>query len=259
MIDNTGALPTLTYVICYKCGMYYNDFHLCSMGAGGNSPSRFSIHEGNSTTTRDLVTAQFEKVAAELATLRDLVYADLLEGEHVERVIFDSPVGTAAERAGAKLWPGAWYDATGYAKRYEIKPGVWHYHTGADLNLPGYADVKAPVYAAADGEVVFVGVGTGTWGKLVVIKHTLEDGSQVWSRHAHLGDWQVAMKQRIKRGEQIGIVGDFAPVGPPGDHHHFDIAKIDLGAKPSDWPGADLQRVIRDYHPPLEFIEARHG
>lgn len=187
------------------------------------------------------------------------LYAGARQGAPMmSRFIFDAPVGTAEERAGAKLWPGAWFDATGYAVRYEIKPGVWNYHTGADLNLPAYADVKAAVYAMADGLVVFVGTGFGTWGKLVVIRHTLEDGSFVWARHAHLGDQAVKMGQAIKRGDPIGTVGDFAPIGPAGDHHHVDIARIDLGQAPNDWPGTDKDRVLRDYYDPLQFIRDRH-
>ncbi len=199
-----------------------------------------------------------KKMNEEIDEMLDLYAAARAGAASQPKVIFDAPVGTAEERASQKLWPGAWYDATGYAVHYEIKPGVWHYHTGADLNLPAYADVKAPVYAVADGVVVWVGVGTGTWGKMVIIRHTLEDGSFVWSRHAHLSDWEVAPLQVVKRGEQIGKVGDFAPIGPAGDHHHFDLARIDLGKLPNDWPGTDRARVLRDYYDPLKFIQDRH-
>ena len=33
---------------------------------------------------------------------------------------YDSPVGTATERAETKIWPGQWFDATGYDRLYRI-------------------------------------------------------------------------------------------------------------------------------------------
>lgn len=47
---------------------------------------------------------------------------------------YTAPIGTEAERASGKIWPGAWGDATGYATRYRIGSPNEAYHTGADLN-----------------------------------------------------------------------------------------------------------------------------
>ena len=35
---------------------------------------------------------------------------------------------------------------------------------------------------------------------------------------------------------------------------HFDAARIDLGVKPTDWPGADLSRLLRDYYDPYILL-----
>jgi hypothetical protein len=60
---------------------------------------------------------------------------------------FDAPIGSPQERAGAQVWPGAWFDATPYGTHYDAtgRPAI---HTGADLNLPNDQDALAPVYAA---------------------------------------------------------------------------------------------------------------
>jgi hypothetical protein len=50
----------------------------------------------------------------------------------------------------------------------------------------------------------------------------------------------------------VGHVGDAFGAYP--FHLHFDIARIDLGANPQDWPGVDEARVRRDYFEPKEFI-----
>lgn len=175
-----------------------------------------------------------------------------------QRVRFDSPVGTPEERAGAKLWPGGWFDATGYAKRYQVGTRPAAVHTGADLNnnTPAYnADAHAPVYAAADGRVVAAGTYP-VWGKIIILEHTLEDGAKLWTRYAHVEKMYPSVGDLVTRGSLIGTVGNAD--GTQAWHLHYDIARIDLGAKPTDWPGDDLDRVVRDYVDPLALTIERH-
>lgn len=172
-----------------------------------------------------------------------------------QRVRFDAPVGTQAERDGDKLWPGAWFDATGYCTQ---RPNG-DYHTGVDLNLPAFADTGEIVRACADGVVVFSGQ-LSAWGYVVVVQHALEDGVKVWSRYAHLnGNQPMAVKgDVVQRGKYLAVIGDYGKAGPPDDHVHFDLAKIDLGVKPGDWPGPDKARVLHDYYDPMAFIQEHH-
>lgn len=193
---------------------------------------------------------------ARVARLFDLLpLADV--GAKPERVRFCHPVGDDNLRCAA--WPvGDWYVAQGYAQAYPPNMGRKDYHTGVDLNRPNYADSGSKCYAVADGEVVFAGQVSGWQLEVIVIKHPLEDGTSVWSRYAHLAVGHALRGQRVMRGDVIGTIGDYAPTGSKaGDHLHFDIAKIDLGGKPGDWPGADLQRLERDYLDPLKFIADR--
>ncbi len=175
-----------------------------------------------------------------------------------QRVRFDAPVGTVEERAGAKLWPGGWFDATGYGTRYQVGTRPYAVHTGADLNCntPAYnADAHAPVYAAADGLVVAADTYP-VWGKIVVIQHTLEDGRLIWTRYAHLDKMYARLGDNVTRGFLIGTVGNAD--GTQAWHLHFDVAHIDLGVKSTDWPGDNAERVKRDYVDPLAFITDRH-
>lgn len=167
---------------------------------------------------------------------------------------YDQPVGSATERDAAQVWAGAWFDASGFGAAsgtYKQLTGDWH--TGADLNLPNYADSNAPVRASADGEVVYVGLCAGWQKTTVVVKHA--DG--MWTRYAHLTSARVSIGQRVQRGDILALIGDYTPLNSgSGDHLHFDVARIDLGAKPGDWPGADLARLLRDYVDPREWINA---
>jgi murein DD-endopeptidase MepM/ murein hydrolase activator NlpD len=123
------------------------------------------------------------------------------------------------------------------------------------MNRPAYADAGAPVYAAADGEIVFAGEVPGWQGQVIVIRHTLEDGSRIWTRYAHIRD--VAQSSMVKRGDRIGTIDDYNKDGAPNDHLHFDVARIDLGAKPGDWPGLDKTRLFDTYINPATWLRER--
>ncbi len=184
-------------------------------------------------------------------------WREVLEQRHLEPDEgpgFDSPVGTEEERFGDEVWPARWYDATGFAVQYNPPLIGVAYHTGADLNLRAGNDLGQPVYAPADGQVLFSGVGSGTWGDMVVIKHDpLPDGTVVWSRLAHLQRRQVNAGERVVRGQQVGTVGDSQGRFDP--HLHFDLARTNiLENNPNHWPGQRQDLVLQHYTDPLQFI-----
>jgi len=101
--------------------------------------------------------------------------------------------------------------------------GYWH--TGIDLNGPGAgnADVGVPVYAVADGIVEYAGVGGGTWGQIVMLKHVLPGGKVRWTRYGHI----VPV---VKTGDTVRAGQMIARIGRPSDwgadftaHVHFDV------------------------------------
>lgn len=171
------------------------------------------------------------------------------------RVRFDSPAGADADRAAGKLWPGDWFDATGYAT---LRPNG-DYHTGVDLNRPNFKDTGEIVHACADGIVRFSGQ-LSEWGYVIIVEHLLEDQSRRWSRYGHLnGNQPMAVPgATVQRGDYLAVIGDYGKIGPQDDHVHFDIAKKNLAETPGDWPGKDKARVLRDYEDPLAFVADRH-
>lgn len=62
----------------------------------------------------------------------------------------------------------------------------------------------APVYAAADGKVVYTGSGVKSYGRLVILKH----GNDYLSAYAHNDKILAKEGQQVARGEQIATVGD---------------------------------------------------
>ncbi|HSN54385.1 MAG TPA: M23 family metallopeptidase, partial [Candidatus Sulfomarinibacteraceae bacterium] len=72
------------------------------------------------------------------------------------------------------------------------------FHQGVDLAVPK----GSPVWATADGEVVFAG-RDGRYGRTVVIDH----GSGYRTRYAHLKTIETERGKRVRRGDVVGRVG----------------------------------------------------
>jgi murein DD-endopeptidase MepM/ murein hydrolase activator NlpD len=154
-----------------------------------------------------------------------------------------------------------WFDANPYLTLYSFgNPIRTAYHTGADLNLnsPTWdADKGQPVYAAANGLVTFAELvpAPSTWGRLVVIRHVLQDGSIVHSRYGHLASLVVEAGQVVQLGDVLGTIGG-AEFGL-ANHLHFDIShSAVLESNPTHWPGSNKQAVLDNYTDPKAFLLA---
>jgi murein DD-endopeptidase MepM/ murein hydrolase activator NlpD len=171
---------------------------------------------------------------------------------------YDVPIGINDERRSSEVWPGNWFDATGFAAHYFAGTVHEAYHTGADLNLniPYWdADAHSPVYAAASGEVTFAGHLVG-WGNVIIIRHDplITNDQVMYGRYAHVKSIRVSPGDRVQRGQQIANVGNAEGIFPY--HLHFDLSPSNvLEDAPWDWPRLDLNRLYRDYVDPREFIE----
>lgn len=92
------------------------------------------------------------------------------------------------------------------------------WHQGVDLASP-IAGFKVPVFASAGGEVVW-SAPLSTYGNSVRIVHTV-NGKTYETNYAHLDKIMVKSGQRVKQGEQLGVMGNSG--GSFGVHLHFEI------------------------------------
>lgn len=76
------------------------------------------------------------------------------------------------------------------------------------------ADNGEPVWAAADGEVVYVGNELQGYGNMVLVKHA--NGKT--TTYAHMGSISVDKYDRVKQGDIIGYVGSTGNVKEPQLH-----------------------------------------
>lgn len=166
---------------------------------------------------------------------------------------FDFPVGPRE----APEPPDGYYSAVGLADEdYYRTFRAWH--TGDDWNGPGPgdADLGLPVYAIAHGVVTAAGYYTPSWGNIVLLQHSLPNGSPLWSQYAHLHERRVQAGQTVERGQIIGAIGKGAN-GMWAAHLHFEVRSCDL--PPNNWQPfvSDRQRVLTCYFPTIPFTR-RH-
>lgn len=139
------------------------------------------------------------------------------------------------------------------------------YHPGIDFNYGnGAQDQGLPVYAIADGAVVFVdksGYNEG-WGEHVYIRHE-DKGEVFYSHYAHMQNTRVTIGDVVQCGLQIGEIGKSGnPAYSP--HLHFEIMKNPMydyfilrkghefyPTKKQGWSAEDVSDM---YYHPIEFI-----
>lgn len=85
-------------------------------------------------------------------------------------------------------------------------------HEGIDMAAP----VGTPVYATADGEVIFAGWQSG-YGNLIKIRHEL--GTE--TRFGHLSKIKVKVGQKVSRDSLIGAMGNTGR--STGPHLHYEV------------------------------------
>lgn len=93
-------------------------------------------------------------------------------------------------------------------------------HGGVDLvNQKGG---KVPIYASADGTVRLIKNTATGYGKYVILTHSIL-GVKYETVYAHLDSYSVKVGQKLKQGEQLGIMGTTGT--STGIHLHFEIHK----------------------------------
>ena len=138
--------------------------------------------------------------------------------------------------AGGYLEPRALYGTTSYDKMGNSGRESRTVHLGVDFWLPA----QTPVHALLDGEVVTAvnDQGDKEYGGLVILKHTQEN-VVFFTLYGHLTvDSATGNKvgDQVKKGECIGLLGDYPENGNWAPHLHFQIMLSLLGYK-NDFPG----------------------
>ena len=165
-------------------------------------------------------------------------------------------------------------------------------HTGEDwYRLDGANTAGTPVYAVANGIVARQSTGISYPGNVILIRHRLPDGRDIYSMYGHVNNVSVVQGQVVQRGQQIATVlpqnytGRARSQHPGWDSHlHFEMRNFLDGTAiyttgtnaygynyPSctyAYPGRGYTYIIHPddypypgagYIAPTEFISARLG
>lgn len=133
-------------------------------------------------------------------------------------------------------WPVYGVISSAYGWRTHPVNGEPSFHSGLDLAAPE----GAPLFAAADGVVVFAGVNGG-YGNAVDIQHA----NGYLTRYGHMSKICVYAGQQVEAGDLIGKVGSTGV--STGPHVHFEIKdpKQNTMNPLAMLPTRDMMYVIR--------------
>jgi murein DD-endopeptidase MepM/ murein hydrolase activator NlpD len=171
-----------------------------------------------------------------------LVGSALAEGTEMMNLAdgFDFPVGKP--------------DAAGYYKARGMRLRSPQ-HFGEDWNgrAGGNSDRGDPIYSMGDGIVTFAYDVKAGWGNVVIIRHAYRDSASgevqfCDSLYGHLQAMMATVGQKVKRGQQIGTLGDNSGMYPA--HLHFEVRhNIHIGMQRNSVP-ADTTNWLD----PTQFI-----
>lgn len=109
-----------------------------------------------------------------------------------------------------------------FGTRIDPIAGLRARHEGIDFVAP----VGTPIVAAADG-VVVAAEYHNEFGNMVDIDH----GDGLTSRYAHLSRLDVSTGRLVKRGDEIGAVGNTGR--STGPHLHFEVRMLGVAQNPA--------------------------
>ena len=164
--------------------------------------------------------------------------------------------GEYTDKATGQRFTG-WYIATKFAEQYSL--GI---HPGEDWNGNGgkNTDRGQPVYAVANGRVVFAESCGKLWGNVIVIEHIFYENHErktMRSVYAHLLEINTRAGDEVKRRQVIGSIGQ-DPDQTYDAHLHLEL-RWDASLPPNYWPssnGKDQAWVREHYAEPSSFIRS---
>ncbi len=109
-------------------------------------------------------------------------------------------------------WPVRGQVNSGYGGRTSPWSAKSEFHSGLDIGAP----VGTPVKSPAPGIVVFAGMNA-EYGQMVIIEH----GNETKSLYGHLSRLNVAVNQKVQRGEVVALTGNTGRSSGP--HLHYEI------------------------------------
>jgi murein DD-endopeptidase MepM/ murein hydrolase activator NlpD len=127
-------------------------------------------------------------------------------------------------RARPSIWPVKGPITSHYGNRADPFNGDEELHLGLDIS----ALYGAVVHAPADGKVIYA-QRMAAYGNLLIIDH----GNGLTTRYGHLYRFIAKVGQKVKRGDQIALVGTTGRTTAP--HLHYEVRLNDRPKDPREF------------------------
>lgn len=123
------------------------------------------------------------------------------------------------------IWPTTGRLTSGFGRRRSpFNASIIEFHHGVDIAN----SFRTPIYATADGVVVFAGF-RGGWGRLIIISH----GYGFETHYAHLSRYAVSEGTRVTKGQVIGCMGNTGR--STGVHLHYEVHVNGVAVNPMNY------------------------
>ena len=123
------------------------------------------------------------------------------------------------------IWPTRGRLTSGFGRRRSpFNLHVIEFHRGVDIAN----SFRTPIYATADGMVVFAGF-RGGWGRLIIISH----GYGFETHYAHLSGYAVSEGTSVTKGQVIGYMGNTGR--STGVHLHYEVHVNGVAVNPLNY------------------------
>jgi murein DD-endopeptidase MepM/ murein hydrolase activator NlpD len=156
---------------------------------------------------------------------------------------FAYPIGATEVSTQAKDRKDEWYNAQDFARNNHLGED-WNKNSG------GNTDCGEPVFAAADGAIVYAENAGEGWGNVVIIEHNLPDGKKIRTLYGHL-EKILKTSGEVKMREQIGTIGNAA--GRYYCHLHFELREENCPMWNEAGAGYSTER--KGWLDPSDFID----
>jgi murein DD-endopeptidase MepM/ murein hydrolase activator NlpD len=146
----------------------------------------------------------------------------------------DAVIAEAIPEPSEKQWSGAFEQMRGSkvtSQFAELRNYLRYGKRASRARHYGYdlaSTTRAPITASNDGTVIFAG-DNGIYGNLVLIDH----GLGITTLYGHLSSLDVAVGDRVERGQTLGRSGATGLAG--GDHLHFAVLVGRTYVDPLEW------------------------
>lgn len=133
---------------------------------------------------------------------------------------------------GIMVWPTLTtsYITSQYGSRLHPIQGIIKNHAGIDIG----GSTGNPVYAAADGVIIYSQYNTGGYGNLVMIDHgTNSEGVKIVTLYGHGNKLLRNVGESVKQGELIMEMGSTG--NSTGPHVHFEVRENGIAVDPKKY------------------------